>query len=109
MRPEVRSTLNNRKVSDNTEWLTREQVSDLFGLSYDIIGDIPVGEVPRLKAGKSHLFYRAAITPFLLKAAASGINFKAYCKQGEAAPHARKRGRPPKRLTQKGLSDFSYL
>lgn len=79
------------------QWLKRCQVSYLFEVPYDQAGFFPTAAVPRLPAGKSHLFYREAINPFLLKVAESGVSLRAYCEEGAAAPRARKRGRPPKR------------
>lgn len=93
----MRPSLHDRQSPSDADWVTRDQIVHLFGISYDLAGRIPAGEVPRVAAGKSHIFHRPSLNAFLLKVAASGSSLKSYCEQGGAAPRARKRGRPPKR------------
>ena len=92
----MRPSLTNRQLSTDAEWVTRDQIVFLYGISYDLAGKIPLKEVPRVPAGKSHIFHRQSLSAFLLKVASSGISLTDYCRQGTAAPRARKRGRPPK-------------
>jgi len=102
MRPEVRPSLNNREMPADADWLTRDQIVHFFGISYDLVGKLPASEVPRVAAGKSHIYHRPSINSLLLKVARLGVSLKDYCEQGATAPRARKRGRPRKMQNAEG-------